>query len=184
MEHTKHNLFFLFTTIIISLLFAPISSLYCQDEPKVSEKMKHFKDEYIETFESDFNTVWSAVKLFVDERGCRLLSERERENDFGLQKGICQSEICVITQNTDSAFKMLQHYGLRPPFIRGGVWTAARVQYRFVVDDIGDGKVTVQSRLELNGWENHASFKAHEVTSNGLLEFEAFERIKEIINTR
>jgi hypothetical protein len=92
-----------------------------EDEKVVSEKMKYFKERYEEEFEADFDKVVSSVKRFIEEAGCRLLSDRVSQNDDGRQRAVFQSELCVITQDRKEAFKMLQKYGVKPPFIRGGV---------------------------------------------------------------
>ena len=152
-----------------------------EEDDDVPAKLKYMRDKYEEFYTASFEKVWTATKSWLEATECRVLNERERLNDLGFQRGILQSELCVMSQQKDSAFKFIQKYSYKAPFIRGGVWTSFRVQYRFTVDDLGDGRISVWQRHELNGWENHVSFKAHEMTTNGLLEFEIFEQLKELI---
>jgi len=166
-----------------------ISSVFCsniafaKDDDEVPEKLKYFKEKYEEDFEASFDKVWQAVLKFLNDNECQILNERIRENDKGLQRGNCQSDLCILSQNKDSTFKVIRKYALDPPFIRGGVWTAVRMKYTFIVNDLGDGKVNVVLNGELSGFETHATFKAHFFRSNGLLEFMAFERIREILSS-
>ena len=170
---------------IIAISFLFICNLTVPHEAKaqdeIPERLKYFKEKYEENFESDFEKVWNTVKKFVIENGCQISNERVRENDIGKQRGICQTELCILAQHKDSTFRLIRRYALDPPFIRGGVWTSVRMEYRFIVNDLGDGQVNVVLRGELSGFENHATFKAHFFQSNGLLEFMAFERIREML---
>ena len=168
--------------IAISLLFSNnLTTIQANAQDETPERLRFFKEKYEETFVADFETVWNTVQNFITESECQILSERIRENDLGKQRGICQSELCILAQHRDSTFRLIRRYALDAPFIRGGVWTSVRMQYRFIVDDLGDGKVNVVLRGELSGFENHATFQAHFFQSNGLLEFMAFERIREML---
>ena len=100
----------------------------------------------------------------------------------GKSRGVIRSELCIFAQNDETVFPKIQKYALDPPFIRGGVWTSGRMKYVFIVTEVEANNINVELRGELSGFEDNASFKAHFFNSNGLLEFQAFEAIREMIN--
>lgn len=176
------NPFFVFAKILaIYLLFNSNVALAQDDDEEVPERLKYFREKYEETVEASFDQVWQAVIRYIEDSGCQVLSEKLKENDIGKNRGVCQSELCILSQSKDSTFPIIKKYALNPPFIRGGVWLNVRMQYKFIVNDLGDGKINIVLNGELSGFENNATFKAHFFKSNGLLEFTAFEKIKELI---
>ena len=217
---------FPFLTVSLSLVCLLITGFVAfaqKDETEpVSEKLKYFKEKYEETYQASFEDVWNAVQQFITEKDCGIQNNKIRDNDLGKQRGICQSALCIFSNGKDSTFRLIQRYALNPPFIRGGVWTSGRVQYKFIVNDLGDANANVNNAninnnntnnidntnvdsanavktinignanntnvvnvvltVELSGFEDHATFKAHFFNSNGFLEFLAFQRLNELIN--
>jgi hypothetical protein len=104
--------------------------------------------------------------------------EKIKDKEDGLKRGVVKSDVCVMAQKTDSTWKLITQYALEPPFIRGGTWTSVRIVYKFIVNDIGSGKVIITQLHEFSGFEDHVSFKAYEFKSNGLIEHNAIEKIK------
>ena len=183
----KEKSIFLNPFLMIAVVIA-VSFIFCNNtafalNDDVPERLKYFKEKYEEDFEADFDKVWQTLLKFLEENDCQIFSQRIRENDKGLQRGILQSDLCILTQNRDSTFRVIRKYALDPPFIRGGVWIAVRMKYRFIADDLGNGKINVVLSGEMSGFENHATFRAHDFRSNGLLEFMAFERIREMLGS-
>lgn len=179
----KYNLLLLnILANFVLLTFLFNINLFAQEEEEIPEKLKYVREKYEETFQADFDKVWNSVLKFVEEKNCGIESQKVRQNDAGKQRGICKTALCVFASGTDSTFNKIQEYGLNPPFIRGGVWTSGRIQYRFIVEDLGSG-IHVEIRSELSGFEEHATFKAHFFDTNGLLEFLTFEKLREMINS-
>ena len=155
-----------------------------EDDYDIPAAEKYMRDKYIEYYETDFESVFNAVKQYLIIVGAEIEREVTADNDAGLKKGMVRSNIAVLTQKKDSAFKIIQKYSFRPPFIRGGIWTSARVQYKILLNDEGNGKISVVFENEFSGFEDHATFKVHFFKTNGLLEYEGFEIIKEIIEKK
>ncbi len=154
------------------------------DEYDIPAAEKYMRDKYIEYYEADFDAVFNAVKQYVISLGAEIERDVTADNDKGFKKGMVRSNIFVLTQKTDSAFKVIQKYSFRPPFIRGGIWTSARVQYKILLNDEGNGKISVVFENELSGFEDHATFKVHFFKTNGLLEHEGFATIKDLIEKK
>lgn len=148
MKISSYNFIFI---LIIFFAIVPGINVYAQEQEGIPEHLKYFKETYEETYTAGFDKVLDAVKNFIESEGFRVLSANIKENDLGKQRAIVQSEICVLTQDPDSVFQHIKKHASKPPFIRGGVWSSARVQYRFIVNDKGDGNVSVLSRLEYTG---------------------------------
>lgn len=189
MKNYKSNQsFFSISLSFICLLVAGFI-VYAQTPPKnetetVPERLRYFKEKYEENYQTNFDEVWNAVQKFIEEQKCDIETNRIRENDIGKQRGVCKSTLCIFAHGKDSTFRLIQRYALNPPFIRGGVWTSGRAQYRFIVNDLGEDNVNVVLTTELSGFEEHATFKTHFFNSNGLLEFLAFERLNLLINNQ
>ena len=152
-----------------------------EDEEEVHSSLKYMRDKYIEYYEADFNVVFNAAKQFILSTEAEIDRDATADNDFGLQKGMIRSGVLVLSQKKDLVFKVIQKYAHKPPFIRGGVWTSARVMYRVLINDEGDGRISVVFDNEFSGFEENISGKVHFFKTNGLLEYEGFEKIKELV---
>ncbi len=176
---------FFMMCLFASLNFQTALSKMNDEDEDVPEKFKYFKEKYEETFETDFQTAFDACKNFIEKDiSCQILSKKIKNLDNGNMRGIIKSELCIFAQNDDTVFEKIQKYAFDPPFIRGGVWTSGRMKYVFIINEIEKNKINIELRGELSGFENHASFKAHFFKSNGLLEFQAFEAIRQMINNK
>jgi len=170
----------LFLLIFCSFTFLLHAQTDKEDEEKVPEKLKYFKEKYEEVYETDFETAWQACEKFILDRPCQILTQKVKETEEGRSRGVLRSELCIFAQG-DTVFKKIQLYSLDPPFIRGGVWTSGRMQYTFIVTELENNKVNIELKGEISGFENHVTFKAHFFQSRGLLEFMAFEYIADFI---
>ena len=174
--------------LLIGVLFFSLNSVVLADDEeegiqKVPDKLKYYKEKYEIQFDSEFQTVFDACKKFIENNlSCQILNSKVRDQEDGTHRGIVRSELCIFSQNESEIFKTIQKYALDAPFIRGGVWTSGRMQYTFIVTEIGDNKINLELRGEMSGFENHVSFKAYFFKSNGLLEQEAFDAITELVN--
>jgi len=178
-KYLSNPLFIFAGLCVISFLFCN-SIASAQAEEDVHEKFRYFKEKYEEEFPKDFETVLQTVLSFIGEQNkCQIMIERVRKNESGLPRGTVRSELCVLAQHPDTAFIYIRKYALDAPFIRGGKWPNFRVQYIFTVNDLGGGKTNVELQTELSGYESHVTVKTHFFQSRGLMEFEAFERIRE-----
>lgn len=177
----KLILFIVCTFVLTQTQFIAFSQT--DEEKNVPERLKYLREKYEENFEANFQTVFDACKTFIEkEVSCQILSQKVREMEDGKSRGVIRSELCIFAQNDETVFPKIQKYALDPPFIRGGVWTSGRMKYVFIVTEVEANNINVELRGELSGFEDNASFKAHFFNSNGLLEFQAFEAIREMIN--
>lgn len=178
--------FFVFTMLFCFI--ATNNFVFAQEDEEEDEEVhaseKYMREKYIEYYDADFNTVFEAVKQFVVSTGAEIERDVTADNDAGLLKGMVRSKMYVLTQKKDSAFKVIQKYSFRPPFIRGGVWTSARIQYKILLNDEGNGKISVLFENEFSGFEDNATFKVHFFKTNGLLENEGFIKIKELAEAK
>ena len=157
---------------------------YDEDEDDIPKAERYMRDKYIEYYEADFNVVFESVKQYVVEMGAEIERDATADNDIGRLKGLVRSNIFVLTQRRDSVFKVIQRYSFKPPFIRGGVWTSARIQFRILLNDEGDGRTSVVFENELSAFEDNVTFKVHIFKTNGFFEYEGFNRIKEIVESK
>jgi hypothetical protein len=186
MKKLLSNSLLLFCGLLIISLFSSTNYVFAQDddddEDEVPAKLKYVKAKYEEFYSSDFQKVWDATFSFIENNSCEIYGNpRIKENDAGKQRGVCKTAMCIVTSNKDSTFKLMTKYALDAPFIRGGVWTSFRVIFTFTIEEQDDGKVSVVLNTELSGFEENATFKAHFFKSNGFLEFETFNKLKELI---
>ena len=183
------NSYFVFILSFVFILnsnfiFAAIDDEDEDDEEEVHSSLKYMRDKYIEFYDADFNVVFEAAKRLLTSSGIEVDRDVTADNDLGLQKGMIRSGVAVLSQKTDSAFKIIQKYAYKPPFIRGGVWTSARLLYKILLNDEGNGKISVVFENEFSGFEDHITFKVHFFKTNGLIEYEGFAKIREFIEKK
>jgi len=143
----------------------------------VPEHMKLYKDKYEEFYDESFEVVWAATLEAVNELGCQIAREAYSQNEEGLYKGIIRTDMCVFTKGSDSTYDVLQKYSKEMPFIRGGIWENGRMQYKFVVKELADGRVHLLQKSELSGFEDNITHRVHFWESNGILETRIMTRI-------
>lgn len=174
---------------VFALMTLISNSSKAQDEQKIPESMKLFKEKYEIVIEKDFETVWNAANKAIEELGCQTIKKTTKQNDEGLYKGFLHSDFCVFITG-DAAYDSLKKYSaeilhkdnpqkIEPiPFIRGGDWVTGRIQYKFTIEEKEQGKVTIKLVAELSGMEQHITGQIHFWTSNGIFEDRILEKIK------
>lgn len=145
---------------------------------EVDEKMKYYKEKYEATFDAPFEVVYRAAKQSITDLSCMIMNESYSQTDEGLYKGKVKSDICVLIDNKDSTWDVLQKYSVDLPIIRGGVWQNGGIQYSFILKETKDGKVNVTLKGEMSGFEEYVTYQRHFWVSNGHLETMMLERLK------
>ncbi|OGU12342.1 MAG: hypothetical protein A2X61_01190 [Ignavibacteria bacterium GWB2_35_12] len=145
---------------------------------EVPEKLKYYKEKYEITFDAPFEVVFRAAKQSIGELNCMIMNDSYNQTDEGLYKGRVKSDICVLVDNKDSTYDVLQLYSIDLPIIRGGVWANGGIQYNFVIKEQKDGKVNVTLKAEMDGFEEYVTYQRHYWESNGFLETMMLERLQ------
>jgi len=148
------------------------------EERVVPERLKFYKERYEETFNEDFDVVWRAIKKSLDDIGCMIAYEKYQQNDEGYFTGTLKSDFCVFSFGKDTTFQVLKRYSYEMPLIRGGIWINGRIQYTFRVKENPDGTVFLSFKGQLSGFEDFVTHQVHFWKSNGILETQMLERIK------
>ncbi|ROL60134.1 hypothetical protein D9V87_02810 [Bacteroidetes/Chlorobi group bacterium MS-B_bin-24] len=144
----------------------------------VPERLKFYKERYEETFSESFDMVWRAIKKSLDDIGCMISYEKYQQNDEGYFTGTLKSDFCVFSFGKDTTFQVLKRYSYEMPLIRGGIWINGRIQYTFKVKENPDGSVFISFKGQLSGFEDFVTHQVHFWKSNGILETQMLERIK------
>ena len=151
---------------------------------EIPEHLKYYKKSYEDTYKETFENVWNAVKSSLDECRCMIIKSPYKPNDEGFYKGSIISDFCVFTAGPDSTEKVAKRYSLKFPRIRGAVWTNARMQYKFLINESSDGTVHLVLKGELSGFEEYVTGAVQFWESNGFLETIMLERIKKNIQQK
>ncbi|MCX7879066.1 MAG: hypothetical protein N2517_00180 [Ignavibacteria bacterium] len=144
----------------------------------VPEHLRFYRERYEDTFNDAFDVIWRAIKKSLEDIGCMIAYEKFQQNDDGLFSGSLRSDFCVFSIGKDTTFKLLKKYSYEMPLIRGGIWINGRIQYNFKVVENPDGTVFLSFRGQLSGFEEHVTHQVHFWKSNGMLETEMLERIR------
>lgn len=126
-------------------------------QKEIPPKLRFLRDKYEETYNNRFEIVWKSVKKAISDLGCMIQKENYHQGDDGLFKGLLWSDMCVFEEGKDSSFKKLEEYSVKAPFIRGAVWTNARIQYKFSIKEKKDGTVFLSLKTELSGFESYVT---------------------------
>ncbi len=154
-----------------------------QDESKFEEKsspqLKYFKEKYEETFKTSFEETWKAVLKSIEENNCQVIKKTTKQGDGNLLKGVAHSDFGVFATGSYSYDSLNTYvYPKKMPFIRGGDWINARVQYKIFVKELKDGGTSVEVTAELSGMERYVTGEVHFMQSNGYFETGMMNRIK------
>lgn len=133
---------------------------------------------FTENFEQPFPKLFKTIKTTLEEKGCRIERDKYSESDEGLFKGIIKSEFCVFVEGADSTMTFLERYSQRVPTIRGGEWTAGRIQYIIVLKEKDDNTVDFELKAEISGFEEYVTGQVHFFPANGVKEKEFIEALK------
>ena len=135
-----------------------------------------------DTVDVPFDLVWKAAVTAIEETGCDIEQKRPVETEEALWKAKIASTFCVLATNPDSTDAVFDRYAKRVPYIRGGVWTSARIQYVFYLTELPDGRVAVRLRGRMSGYEQHVTATFHYFASNGQLEAQLFQRFQQLLH--
>ncbi|MGB9771997.1 MAG: hypothetical protein ACPLX7_08505 [Candidatus Kapaibacteriota bacterium] len=145
---------------------------------QVPERLKYYKEKYEETFNEPFDVVWRAIKKSLDDIACMINYEKYQQDDEGYLTGTLKSDFCVFSMGKDTTFQVLKRYSYEMPLIRGGIWINGRINYTFKVKENKDGTVHLSFTARLSGFEDFVTHQVHFWKSNGYLETQMLERIK------
>lgn len=146
------------------------------------ERLKYYKEKYEIDFDAPFEVVFRAAKQSISDVSCMIMNESYSQTDEGLYKGKVKSDICVLIDNIDSTYDVLQQFSLDMPIIRGGVWQNGGIQYSFIIKEQKDGKVLVTLKAEMDGFEEYVTYQRHYWESNGYLETVMLESLKKNVD--
>lgn len=149
-----------------------------QPQEEVPDRLKYYKERYEETFNEPFDVVWRAIKKSLDDISCMISYEKYQQDDEGFLAGTIKSDFCVFSMGKDTTFQVLKRYSYEMPLIRGGIWINGRIQYNFKVKENKDGTVFLSFTGKLSGFEDFVTHQVHFWKSNGILETQMLERIK------
>ncbi|MFN8359700.1 MAG: hypothetical protein U0264_07275 [Candidatus Kapaibacterium sp.] len=132
-----------------------------------------------ENIKKPFPVVWKVIHKALEEIGCRVEVEKNAEGDKGLFKGNIRTEFYIFSNGEDTTADVLERYGVTPT-IRAGRWISGRIQYKFVLKELEDESTDIRLVCELSGFESYVTSKVHFWNSNGVLDKQMMDRIKEI----
>lgn len=181
----KRSMFFIAMSLLV-LIFVP--NLRAEDE-EIPETMKLYKERYVLEANVDFEKAWNAVLKSIESIGCQTTKKSTKATEDGSMKGIIHSDFCLFVTQCDTIVDVLMKYSAESagkysktvksmPFIRGGVWTTGRMQYKFVILEKGQGKIVIELKGELSGHEPKVTQEVQFWDSNGILETQMMESIK------
>lgn len=142
-----------------------------------NDPLKFFKEKYEKTYPFLFEEVYPAIKNVIADMNCMIVTESQKQDDEGLQKGIIKSDFRVLAVGSDTTMPVMKRYSYDFPVIRGGVWSNGRVQYKFLLKEQEDGDTYVLLKVELSGKEDYVTRQVQFWKSNGVLEKDMFEAI-------
>lgn len=187
----RFSIFFLFAFVLLNIA-APMILSAQEEEQKQEQKSKddwrsdetegkvkfpYLKEKYDTTFASSFEDVWNAALKSIEDINCQVITKSPRQDDDGYYKGKIESDFCPFAQG-DTTLENLKYFSVEIPFIRGGVWTIGRMQYKFIVKENEDHTVYCRLIGEISAWEDHVTSKVHFFQSNGYFEYTMLERLK------
>ncbi len=134
-----------------------------------------------DTLDAPFDIVWKAAVRAITDAGCEIEQKQPVETEELLWKAKVASTFCVLATNPDSTDAVFDRYAERVPYIRGSVWTSARIQYIFYLIELPDGRVAVKLKGRMSGYEEYVTATFHYFNSNGKLEQQLFQRFKTLV---
>ena len=148
-----------------------------RNKEQVDTRFPYLKDKYEDTLNLPFDKVWESALKCIENINCQIITKNPRAGDDGLYRGTIQSDFCVFALG-DTTYQNMKYYSVEVPFIRGGVWENARMQYKFIIREMEEGGCYVKISGELSGFEHHVTNKVHFWQSNGFKEYQMMERLK------
>lgn len=167
--------------LLLSLISLFIVSNVKAQDSDVPERLKYYKEKYEEVFDAPFVTVWNSIKEVIAATGCQLITQKYAQTDEGYYKGTIKTDYCVFASGIDSSYKLCQTYQVDMPYIPGSDWVSGRINYKIVLKEMPDGKVSMTLTSEMSGYESKITYKVHFWKSNGMLEHQIIEDFKKKI---
>jgi hypothetical protein len=135
-----------------------------------------------EKLEYDALSVKKAIETALSKNSTGVESGKLNQLEDGTYKGKLQSFIKVIFSGEDGVLDTLKSYSTEEsvPFIRGGIWVAARVQYVFYLTENDDETTNLRVKCDVSGYEKYITDLPHSTVSNGKLEQQIMADIKSI----
>lgn len=166
----------LMSALCMLLCIAP--QLKAQDaDDDVPERLKYFKEKYIETYKAPFDVVWNAIKENLAALPANVATEKYSQTDEGLYKGMIRSDNYVFCEGSDTTYRTLQKYQYDMKFIPGSVWENGRLEYKFILKEIEPEVVEMTMTTKMSGHESHVTSIVHFFKSNGLLEKDFLDKL-------
>lgn len=162
--------------ILIGLLIATEMS-FSQEEVEL-DPMRFYRAKYDLTFTLSYDIVKQAVVEVLNDMECIVAQNVSKTDKDGFSRQIIKSDYCVFVEG-DSTSDIVKLLSKEMPFIRGGRWKNARMQYSFVVTEQADGSTYLLLKGSLSGFENFVTNKVHFWESNGQLEQNILDAITE-----
>lgn len=133
-----------------------------------------------EKLEYDALSVKKAIESALVKNSTGVESGKLNQLENGTYKGKIQSFIKVIYSGEQGVLDTLKAYSTEEsvPFIRGGVWVAARVQYVFYLTENDDETTNLRIKCDVSGFEQYITDLPHSTVSNGKLEQQILADIK------
>jgi hypothetical protein len=137
-----------------------------------------------ENLKVEFPTMLKATKKALSDMGCRIEVEKTEQGSDNLYKSNIRTEFYIFATGLDTTKDVAERYSCEGdscenfPFIRGGEFVSARIQYKMFLREKEDNSVDFRLEGELSGYEQWVTHKVHFWDSNGILETEFFNRVK------
>ncbi len=165
------------TMVVFAVAF---STLISQEKTSdVPERLKYYKEKYEETFEVPFEEVWKTVKETITGIGAQVAQQKNSQNDEGLWKGTIHTDNYIFTEGSDSTYRILQRYQYNMKYIPGGIWVNGRINYKIILKEVKANLVEMTLTSELSAREDHVTEEYHYWKSNGILEKQFIDNLKE-----
>lgn len=160
-------------TLLIATIIFGAADVSAQGKKVIKENLK-----------VEFPTLLKAVKKTMADMGCRIEVEKTEQGSDNLYKSNIRTEFYIFATGLDTTTDVAERYSYEGdgcenfPFIRGGEFVSARIQYKMFLKEKDDNSVDFRLEGELSGFEQWVTHKVHFWCSNGILEQEFFNRVK------
>jgi len=173
-----------FTLIVFTIAFTSLIAQDNKNEGSSSDRLRYYKEKYEETFNAPFEVVWASVKDIIKNMGAQISQQKTSQDDSGLWKGVIRTDNYIFTEGQDSSYRIHQRYQYNMIYVPGGLWDNGRVNYKVILKETSVNNVSMVLVAELSGLETHVSGEYHFWKSNGLLEKQFIDQLKEIVQKK
>lgn len=149
----------------------------------IDPKLRFYKEKYEASYTNvTFEIVFKAIKKMLADQNTLIAHEKSKQDDNGLFSGSIKSDFILLADG-DTAAEITKPFSLDFPYIPAGAWRTGRIQYRFVVKETNDNKVSLTLYSEMSGFETYVTRKVHFWKSNGILETKLLEKLAGVIES-